>query len=170
MLSKKIEEAFNRQINAELYSAYLYLSMSAAFQDRNLPGMANWMRAQALEEMTHAEKFANHVNERGGRVVLAAIDGPPTEWDSPLAMFGDAYEHETKVTALINDLVDLAIAEKDHAANNFLQWFVGEQVEEEDSADQIVQQLKMVGDDKSSLFMLDREMGQRAFSPVAENE
>lgn len=164
MISKKIEEALNRQINAELYSAYLYLSMSAHFQTLNLKGFANWMRVQALEEFTHADKFYGFVLDRGGRVTLTAIDGPPTKWASPLAIFQEAYKHEQKVTGLINALVDLAIKEKDHATNTFLQWFVNEQVEEEANADGIAQQLKLVGDG-SGLLMLDRELAQRVFVP-----
>ena len=161
MLSEKIQEAFNKQVNAEMYSAYLYLSMSAYFESVNLPGMAGWMRAQAKEEMGHAMKFYRHIHERGGRVTLAAIEAPPGEWDSPLAAFEAAYKHEQKVTALINDLVDLSSAGGDHAARAFLQWFVTEQVEEEASADAVVQKLKQVGDTPGPLFMFDRELGRR---------
>ena len=167
MLSKQIQDAINEQINAELYSAYIYASMSAYFQSVNLPGFANWMRVQTQEEVMHAFKFYAYVNERGGRVVLQAIDAPPQEWDSPLAAFEAVYVHEQKVTGLINDLVDLAVKESDHATTNFLQWFVSEQVEEEASADEVVQKLKLVGDAPGGLFMLDREMGQRIFTPPA---
>jgi ferritin len=167
MLSKKIQDAINGQTNAELYSAYIYASMSAYFESVNLPGFANWMRVQTQEEVMHAYKFYNYVNERGGRVVLQAIDAPPQDWDSPLAAFEAAYAHEQKVTGLINDLVDLAVSESDHATTNFLQWFVSEQVEEEASADEVVQKLKLVGDAPGGLFMLDREMGQRVFTPPA---
>lgn len=167
MLSEKIEKAFNEQLVAETYSAYLYWSMSAWFESVNLTGFANWMRVQALEEMTHAERFFHFVNERGGRVRLGAIDAPPVEWDSPPAVFEAAYAHEQKVTALINGLVDLALAEKDHAANAFLQWFVAEQVEEEASADEVVQKLKLVGEAPGGLFMLDEQMGRRVFTPPA---
>ncbi|UCF17885.1 MAG: ferritin [Phycisphaerales bacterium] len=167
MISKKIEKALNEQVNAELYSAYLYLSMESWFKSKNLKGFANWMRVQAQEEMSHAMKFYDFVDERGGRIVLKAVEGPPTEWDSPLAVFEAVYEHEQKVTGLINDLVDLAIKEKDHATNSFLQWFVNEQVEEEASADQVVQQLKMVERAPGGMFMLDRELGQRVFTPPA---
>jgi ferritin len=129
------------------------------------------MRIQTQEEVTHAMKIYDFVNERGGRVTLSAIDGPPTEWNSPLAVFEAVYKHEQKVTGLINDLVDLAIKEKDHATNSFLQWFVNEQVEEESSADEIVQQLKMMEDAPGGMFMLDRELGQRVFTPpVTEGE
>jgi ferritin len=170
MLKEKIEEAFNKQINAELYSSYLYLSMAAYFASINLSGMANWMKCQAQEEALHAMKFFTFVQERGGAVKLTAIDGPPTTWDSPLAAFKAVYEHEQKVTAMINDLVDLAIQEKDHAANAFLQWFVSEQVEEESTADGIVQQLKLAGDRGGALFMIDRELGSRVFTPPAAGE
>jgi len=167
MISKKIQDALNEQINAELYSAYLYLSMDAYFQSTNLVGFANWMRVQTQEEMAHATKMYDYVNERGGKVTLKQIAGPPTEWESPLAIFEAVYEHEQKVTALINNLVDMAIAEKDHAANTFLQWFVSEQVEEESSADLMVQKLKLMKDAPGGLYMLDNELGQRVFTPPA---
>ena len=167
MISKKMEKALNGQVNAELYSSYLYLSMESWFKSKNLNGFANWMRVQAQEEMSHAMKFYDFIDERGGRIVLKAIDGPPTEWDSPLTVFETVYEHEQKVTGLINDLVDLSIKEKDHATNSFLQWFVSEQVEEEASADAAVQQLKMVEGAPGGMFMLDRELGRRVFTPPA---
>jgi ferritin len=167
MISKKMQDALNEQINAELYSAYLYLSMDAYFQSTNLVGFANWMRVQTQEEMAHATKMYDYVNERGGRVTLKQIAGPPTEWESPLAAFEAVYEHEQKVTGLINNLVDMAIAEKDHAANTFLQWFVNEQVEEESSADLMVQKLKLMKDAPGGLYMLDNELSQRVFTPPA---
>jgi ferritin len=167
MIGKKMEEALNGQVNAELYSAYLYLSMESHFKALNLNGFANWMRVQTQEEVAHATKLYDFINERGGRVILKAIEGPPTEWDSPLAVFEAVYAHEQKVTGLINDLVDLAIEEKDHATNTFLQWFVNEQVEEESSADEMVQQLKMMDNAPGGMFMLDRELGQRVFTPPA---
>jgi ferritin len=167
MLNKKIEAAFNEQMNAEMYSAYLYLSMGAYFASTGMAGFAGWMRVQAQEEMVHAMKFYDHVNERGGRVTLKAIDGPQTEWDSAVAAFEHVYEHEQKVTALINNLVNLAIDEKDHASRSFLQWFVDEQVEEEDSASSVLDRLKLIGDSGNGLFMMDRELGQRVFTPPA---
>ncbi|MCH8118155.1 MAG: ferritin [Planctomycetes bacterium] len=167
MISEKMEEALNGQVNAELYSAYLYLSMESYFKSLNLNGFAGWMRVQTQEEVIHAMKIYDFINERGGRVILKAIEGPPTEWDSPLAVFEAVYVHEQKVTGLINDLVDLAIKEKDHATNTFLQWFVNEQVEEESSADEVVQQLKMMENAPGGMFMLDRELGQRVFTPPA---
>ena len=164
MLSEKMQNAINKQINAEIYSAYLYLSMSAYFESINLEGFANWMRMQAQEEMVHAMKFYDYVNERGSRVVLQTVEGPPTEWDSALAVFEHTYEHEQNVTGMINNLVNLAIEEKDHATNSFLQWFVDEQVEEEASADKVLQQLKLTGDAPGALFMIDRELGARVFT------
>lgn len=162
MIGEKIQDAFNEQINAEMYSSYLYLSMAAKMEDQNLSGFANWFTVQAQEELIHAMKFYRHIIERGGRVKLKAIEEPPTEWDNPLAAFEAAYEHEVKVTGLINALVDLSHKEKDHAAANFLQWFIDEQVEEEASADENVQKLKMVGSDSSALYLLDKEVGARA--------
>jgi ferritin len=162
-----MQEALNKQINAEIYSAYLYLSMSAHFQSVNLAGFANWMRVQWQEELAHALKFYDYVNERGGRVVLQPVEAPPSAWDSPLALFEHVHQHEQKVTGMINKLVDLAVEIRDHATNNVLQWFVAEQVEEEASADEVVQKLKLVGDDPSALFMIDRELAQRVFVPPA---
>lgn len=164
-MNKKLEEAINKQMNAELYSAYLYYSMSAYFHSLNLNGMASWMKAQALEELSHVGKFNDYVVERGGRVVLTAIEAPPAEWDSPLAVFKESLKHEKKVTGLINGLVDLAIQESDHATNAFLQWFVSEQVEEEATVDGIVQNLKLIGKDGHGLFMIDQQVGQRVFAP-----
>lgn len=161
MLSKKIENAINKQINAELWSAYLYLSMSAHFESINLGGFANWMRVQAQEEVSHAMKFYNHVIERRGRVTVAAIAAPPVNWKSPLNAFEDAFKHEQKVTAMINDIANMAVAEKDHATANMLQWFIDEQIEEELSTDAIVQKLKMIGTNTGGLYMLDRELSQR---------
>lgn len=170
MIKEKIQDALNKQINAELYSSYLYLSMSAYFESINLKGCANWMRVQTQEELVHAMKFYDYLIERGGKVVLSSIESPPTEWPSPLAIFENAYQHEQKVTGLINDLVDLAIAEKDHATNIILQWFVSEQVEEEASADEVVQKIKLMGDARGGIFMLDRELAQRVFTPPTTSE
>jgi ferritin len=170
MLKKKMQKALNGQLNAELYSSYLYLSMAAHFLSKNLPGFANWMRVQAQEELIHAMKFYDYVAERGGAVVLSKIDGPPTEWESPAAVFKHVYEHEQKVTGLINDLVNLAIDEKDHASNIFLQWFVSEQVEEEASASDVFEKVKLVGKSPDALLMLDRELGQRVFTPPASGK
>jgi len=167
MIGEKMRKSLNGQVNAELYSAYLYLSMCAYFESADLAGFANWMRVQTQEEVAHAMKIYDYVNERGGRVVLEAIEKPVSEWDSPLAAFGAVFAHEQKVTGLINELVNLAIEEKDHAANIFLQWFVNEQVEEEASADAIVKKLKLVADAPGGLYMLDAELAQRLFTPPA---
>ncbi|UCE58714.1 MAG: ferritin, partial [Phycisphaerales bacterium] len=137
MLNSRIESAFNEQLNAELFASYLYLSMAAYFESQNLKGMASWMRMQSIEEHFHAMKFFDFLNECGDRVRLTKITGPQKEWESPLAVFEEACEHESKVTGLIHNLVDLSLAEKDHAANAFLQWFVTEQVEEEASVQEI---------------------------------
>jgi ferritin len=164
MLSPKIQDAMNKQLNAELYSAYLYLSMAAYFENANLRGMAQWMKVQAQEEAGHAAKFFKQICERGGRVTLTSITAPPTEWKSPLALFEEVYKHECHVTGLIHGLVDLAAAEKDHASSPFLQWFVSEQVEEEANAAEIVHHLKMIGDSKNGLLMLDHRLGERRTS------
>lgn len=167
MIPKTIEDAFNKQINAETYSAYLYWSMSAALEDMNLPGFANWMRIQAQEEMGHATKFYSQIIERGGKVQLTAIEGPPIEWDSVKAILQAVLAHEQLVTGLISDMMDLAIQEKDHAANMFLQWFVTEQVEEEATAMEVLGKLDIVGSTTGGLYMLDKEMSQRVFTPPA---
>lgn len=161
MLSKAMQEAINEQIMNELYSAYLYLSMAAYFEASGLPGFAGWMRAQSQEEVAHAMKFFDFVNERGGRVELHAIEQPPLAFVSPRAVFEATYEHEQKVTALIHDLYELALEEKDYAAQVMLHWFIDEQVEEEDSVSQILDTLERIGDQDQGLLMLDRQLGQR---------
>jgi ferritin len=164
-----MEKALNEQINAELYSSYLYLAMSAHFGDENLNGFANWMRIQAQEELMHAMKFFDHIAERDGQVKLQTIKGPEGTWKSPQEIFEAAFELEKYITGRINDLVTLAIKENDHATNNFLQWFVAEQVEEEASANGIVQQLKLIGKNSGGIFHLDMELGKRSFTaPAAE--
>jgi ferritin len=166
-MKKKILKTLNDQINAEMFSSYLYLSMEAYFQSISLKGFAAWMRVQAQEEMMHGMKFYDFVNERGGKVTLEAIAKPETTWATPLAAFEAVLKHEEHVTSLINNLVDLAISEKDHASNNFLQWFVAEQVEEEASASEVVEKLKLVQDNPSGLFMVDAELGKRVFTMPA---
>jgi len=161
MLSKAIQKALNEQLNAELYSSYLYLSMSAYFEAANLPGFAHWMRVQAREEEGHGMKFYEHIVDRLGRVKLQAVECPPAEWDSPLAAFEAAFEHERLVTGRIDDLVKLACKEADNAAAAFLQWFVTEQVEEEAQADKVVRQLERIGDAAAPLLMLDAVMAKR---------
>lgn len=161
MLSKAMQDAMNEQIKDELYSAYLYLSMSTYCEDVNLPGFAHWMRLQAQEEVGHAMKFYNFIYDRGGRVILQAIDQPPSGFQSPLGVFQQTLAHEQKVTGLIHALYALAVEEKDYASQTFLQWFVDEQVEEEKSATEIIETLKMIGDQGPALIMLDRELGKR---------
>ena len=161
MVSEKMEKALNGQLNAEVYSGYLYLSMAAYFEDEDLAGFANWMRVQAEEELEHGMKFYDYIIRRGASVTLTAIEGPQTEWDSPVAAFEHVLSHEQMVTGLINDLVDLAIEEKDHATNNFLQWFVEEQVEEEENAMENLAKLKLAGDDNSLLYKLNEEFAGR---------
>ena len=161
MLSKAVEQAINDQIKNEHYSAYLYLSMSAYLESANLPGMARWMRLQSDEEMSHAMKFFDHVHDRGGRVVLQAIGQPPSEFGSPLDVFEKALAHEQKVTGLINQIYDLAVKEDDYPSQIELQWFITEQVEEEKSAGDIVELLKVIGDHGPSVIMVDRQLGAR---------
>ena len=161
MLSKTMEEALNKQINRELYSAYLYLGMSAFFETGTLKGFAKWMRIQAKEEQAHALKIYNYVIARGGKANLLAIEAPKTKWASAGKVFEDVYAHEQKVTGMINALVELAIKEKDHATFEMLQWFVKEQVEEEDHANEILGKIKTIGDVPGHLFYLDHEMGKR---------
>jgi ferritin len=151
MIGKKMLDALNEQINAELYSAYLYQAMAAQFEADNLKGFAHWMDVQAKEEQNHARKIYEFLVDRGGRVALKAIAAPPEE----------SYAHEQKVTGLIHNLVDLARAEKDHAAEVFLAWFVTEQVEEEANASEIVERLKLLKDHAQGLFMLDAHLGKR---------
>jgi len=165
MLSDKMQEALNAQINAELYSSYLYLAIAAHFEGTDLPGFASWMTVQAQEELFHAKKFYDYIYERDGEVTLQAIDGPPKAWDSPLAAFDAAYKHEQHITGRIHELVALARELKDPATENFLQWFVSEQVEEEATAKGIVQQLRLIGDSGTGKLIIDRELGTRVFTP-----
>ena len=162
MITEKMEKALNGQLNAELYSGYMYMSMHAYFKAVNLDGFAKWMFCQAQEEVSHAMKFYDFIISRGGRVELTQVDAPPTEWDSPLAVFEATLEHEQKVTGLINDLVELALEAHDHATNIFLQWFVSEQVEEEENVGGVLEQLKLMGEAKGGLFMMDRELAKRS--------
>jgi ferritin len=170
MINKKVRVAFNKQIQHELYSAYLYLSMAAWVHSKGMDGMAQWLRVQTMEEMTHAMKFFDHIIERDGEVELLEIEKPPTEWASPLEAFKAAYKHEQFITGKINELVKLANEENDYASNSMLQWFVDEQVEEEANASKNVQNLEMVGDSGNGLLMVDREMGARTFTMPASKE
>lgn len=162
MFSGKVQEAMNEQIKNELYSAYIYLSMAAHFEAVNLPGFAHWMRMQSNEEVEHAMKFFDFINERGGRVELRAIDQPPIEWGSPLEIFETALGHEQKVTGMINNIFETAVQEKDYPSQIMLQWFIDEQVEEEKSAGDIVETLKMFGEKDTVVMLLDRQLGERA--------
>lgn len=162
-ISETMEKKINEQINAELYSAYLYLSMSCQAQDMNLKGFANWFNIQYQEEVAHAMGFLNYVQERGGKVTLTAIEGPKTQWDSALAMFEETCKHEAYVTSLINGLAALAVQENDFAAGHFFSWYVKEQVEEEATAGEICSEVKMAQDNPGAMLMLDRELGTRTF-------
>ncbi|MEO8398341.1 MAG: ferritin [Ignavibacteriaceae bacterium] len=162
MIKEKMQKALNKQLNEELFSSYAYLAMSAYFEAENLIGFASWMKIQSQEEYAHAMKIFEYMHQAGGKVVLQKIDVPRLTWKTSLEVFQDMLKQELSVTKSIDDLVDLAIAEKDHATNNFLQWFVSEQVEEEASSIKFLERMKLIGDNKNGLFLLDREMGMRA--------
>jgi len=162
MLTKKLLDALNKQINEEYYSSYIYQAMVGYFEDLNLDGCAHWMRMQAQEEHMHGNKIFDYMVERGGRIELFEIAKPPMEWDSPRAAFEAALEHEQYMTANVSALADLAIEEKDHATNNLMQWYVSEQVEEEAQVDDILKKLDMMGDSGTGLFLMDRELLKRA--------
>ncbi|MDD3534685.1 MAG: ferritin [Candidatus Cloacimonetes bacterium] len=170
MINEKLAKAINEQINKELYSEYLYLSMQAWFANESLDGMASWMNAQAQEEHFHAMKFFNYLVERGARVILKTIEQPTVDFESPLQIFKMSLEHEQFVTKSINELMDLAIKVNDHATRSFLQWYVDEQVEEEASVDKIVNMLQRIGDHGHGIMMIDRDLGSRTFTPPAEEE
>ena len=165
MLNKKLEKELNKQLNAELDAAYLYLSMSAYLASNNLSGFSNWMKVQFEEEQFHALKLYNYIIERGGNVILTAIDTPKNKWKDIVDVYKDVLAHEEKITSSINNLVDIAMQEKDHATVNMLQWYVAEQVEEEAGVSEILDQLKLIGGKGTGMFMLDREMKQRIFTP-----
>lgn len=161
MVSKKMIDALNNHMNEEFYSSYLYLAMAAHFEDKNLNGFANWFKLQSQEEYGHAMKFYGYINQVRGKVSLKAISAPKSSWKSIMEAFKQTFDHEKHITGLINKLVGQAMQEKDYATNNFLQWFVTEQVEEEATVEEIINKLEMIGDAKSGLFMLDRELGSR---------
>ncbi len=161
MISKKMQDTLNKQLNAELFSSYLYLSMAAHFESLSLKGFSQWMTMQSSEEYAHAMKFYQYINEVGAKVVLDTIEKPKNKWTAPKQAFEEALTHEKKITQMINDLADLAVTEKDHATNIFLNWFVTEQVEEVSSVEDIVNKFELIGDNKNGLFMLDRELGSR---------
>lgn len=162
MLNPTVQQALNDQVQKELHSAYIYLSMAAYFEAENLPGAAHWMRDQAGEEQGHAMKLFDFIIDRGGRVALQAIDAPPADFASPLAVFQASYAHEQKVTKSIHDLYALAVKEGDYPTQVMLQWFIDEQVEEEKNASAIMAQLQMVGDSPAALLMIDRQLAARS--------
>ena len=168
MISAKLQEAINSQIQAEMYSANLYLAMSGYCMSKNLKGFANWLRVQYQEETMHALKFVDYILERGGELKLKAIDATPADFGKPVEVFEKILAHEEHVTSLINKLYEVAVAEKDVAAQIFLQWFVTEQVEEEASASEVLEQLRMIGDEKSGIFYLDKELASRTYQPPAD--
>jgi len=170
MLKEKMLTALNEQINAEQYSAFLYLSMSSWFHDKGLPGFTNWMYIQYQEELTHANKLFNYVVERGEKPVLKAIDQMPVEWDGIIEIYEATLKHEQLITSLIDNLVDVAIEVRDHATQSFLQWFVDEQVEEEANVTEILDNLKLINGQGNGIFMLDREMRGRAFVDTTATE
>lgn len=161
MLDKDIQNALNEQLNRELYSAYTYLAMSAYFEDLSLSGFSSWMKLQSKEEIEHSMKYYRYIFDRQGKVTLSAIATPKQNWKSPLEVFEDAYAHESQVTKDINKIVDLSIKQSDHATHHFLQWFVGEQIEEESTTSDLVTRLKRIGDNPAGLVMLDRELAAR---------
>jgi ferritin len=162
-LNKNVEKILNEQINAEFWSAYFYLSMSTYLNANGMSGFSNWMKVQFEEETSHAMKMLDFINERGGRVILKPITEVPSEWDNILNIFEETLKHEEIVTGLINECVNVAIEEKDHATVNFLQWFVDEQVEEEAGVTEIIDQLKMIGCQGNGLYMMDKEFKSRVF-------
>jgi len=164
MLNKNVEQAINAQINAEFWSAYLYLSMSLHFANKGYNGIANWFQIQFKEEQDHATIFMNYINSRDGKVLLAPIEGVDTEWASPIDAFKATLAHEQKVTALINNIYAIAVEEKDYATRDRLAWFVSEQVEEEDNCRTLIDKFKLVGDNGMGLYMLDQELAARTYT------
>lgn len=169
-MNEKIEAAFNEQINEELFSSYIYLAMAAHFEAMNLDGFTNWMKLQAQEELHHAMRLFNHINRRGGRVILKAIGEPPVDFGTPLEVFEKALAHEQHITGCIHKLYGIAVEEKDYPAQTELQWFIDEQVEEEENTGRVVDLLKLAGDNRGALFMLDRELAQRTPEEPGEEE
>jgi len=167
MISKKMTAALNDQINKELYSAYLYVGMSAFSERKGMPGIANWLGVQTQEELSHVQKFYQYILRQGSTVALEAIDKPSFKGETALELFEQVLEHEKLVTASINNLVDIAVKERDHATEVFLQWFVNEQVEEEENVCRIIDQLKLAGPTGGGLFMIDRELATRVYAPPA---
>ncbi|WP_286861378.1 MULTISPECIES: ferritin [unclassified Proteiniphilum] len=166
MVSKELEAAINKQINAEFWSAYLYLSMSAHFSHKGLPGFANWFKVQFQEEQDHALKLMNYLIAKGNSVELKPIDKVDTSWESLLKAFEVTLEHEKIVTSLINNLVSIARRENDYASENMLQWFVNEQVEEEETAQALIDSLKLIGSNGFGIYTMDKELAQRSYTPI----
>ncbi|MDE6338175.1 MAG: ferritin [Muribaculaceae bacterium] len=167
MISKRMNDALNAQINWEFWSGYLYLSMAQHFESVGLKGIANWFNVQFKEELDHAQIFINYVNARGGKVTLSAIADVPQSWESPLEAFKFTLDHEQKVTSLINDLYQLAEDDKDFATRQMLNWFVAEQVEEEDTARELIDKFTLIGNDGMGIYQLDTELGSRTYSQAA---
>ncbi len=170
MLSKKMEKELNEQINREMYSAYLYMSMSSHSNSIGLTGFANWFMVQYNEEMEHAMKIYDYVNSQGGKVKLMAIDEPLSDFKNPMDMFQKTLKHEQFITKCINELVDLSINEKDHATQIFLQWFVTEQIEEEGNDNDIISKLELAGSKGNGLFMIDKELSIRVYNPPVKEK
>ena len=168
-MNKKLEEAINTQLNFEIESAFVYLAMKNYLEGQSLDGFVNWFDVQFQEEMAHAQKFMNYVNERDGRVVLEEIAKPETNWESPVKAFSAAYKHEQFISASINELISIARDEKDFMSDNFLQWFVAEQVEEEASAKEVIRMFKLAGSGGGGLLMIDKELASRVFTPPTTN-
>ena len=164
MLGKKIEKALNQQINKEMYSAYLYMAMSSFSDFKGLKGFSNWFYVQYQEEMEHAMRIYQYIQGQGGQVELMAVEKPAKDFGSPMDMFEATLKHEQFITKSINDLMDLAITEKDHATQIMLQWFVSEQIEEESNDNEIIDKLKLIGKDGNGLFMVDKDLGTRVFT------
>lgn len=169
MINTEVSKVLNEQVNKELFSAYLYLSMSAYFSDLGLAGFANWMRVQAQEEQAHAMLIYDFIISRGEKVILEKIDAPQTHWKNTLEVMQEVLKHEVYVTSLINNILSVAEQQKDRATTSYFMWFIDEQVQEEASAQEIIQKLLLIGEDKSALFMLDKDLAARIFTPPTKS-
>jgi ferritin len=169
-MNNKVSQALIKQVNKEFFSAYLYLAMDQYFEDQDMPGMANWMYQQFLEEQFHAKKMLKYLNSRGVKCVLEAIEKPQGDWESFMSVFQNVLSHEQEITASINDIQSIAVDEKDFATMNFLQWFIDEQIEEEENASNLIKQLELIGDNGYGLLMLDKELAQRTFTEPPAGE
>jgi ferritin len=166
-MNNRVADALKAQINKEFYSAYLYLAMNQYFEGEGMPGMANWMYQQFLEEQFHAKKMLKYLNSRGVKCELKSIEEPTVTWDNTVAVFDNVLEHEQDITASINNIQSVAVAEQDFATMNFLQWFIDEQIEEEENAANLIKQLELIGDNGYGLLMLDKELALRTFTEPA---